>query len=144
MKKVKAFIERSDDGMYSVYIADNPLNYGIHGTGKTAGEAIDDFRSAYTAMKAFHDSKGKKFVAADFNFSYDLPSFLSYYGKVLSLSGLERLTGVNQGQLSHYVTGRRKPSKKTTEKIERKLHEFADDLHQLKFIWLMHIWAPDG
>lgn len=47
---------------------------------------------------------------------------------------MERLTGVNQGQLSHYVTGRRKPSKRTIEKIESKLHEFEKELYQVEFI----------
>jgi transcriptional regulator with XRE-family HTH domain len=53
---------------------------------------------------------------------------------VLSLAGLGRLTGVAQGQLSHYVTGRRKPSQKTVEKIERSLHEFAAELGRVQLI----------
>jgi transcriptional regulator with XRE-family HTH domain len=53
---------------------------------------------------------------------------------VLSLAGLGRLTGVAQGQLSHYVTGRRKPSPKTVKKIEKSLHEFADEIKQIQFI----------
>ena len=133
MEKVKAFIERSDDGMYSVFIDDSPLNYGIHGTGKTAVDAVADFTSAYKTMKEFYHKKKKVFMEAEFEYRYDMSSFLSYYGNILSLAGLERLTGVNKGQLSHYVTGHRKPGKKTVEKIERKLHEFADELHQVEF-----------
>ncbi|MDR0371090.1 MAG: hypothetical protein LBH80_04475 [Prevotellaceae bacterium] len=51
MNTVKAFIERGDDGNYSVYIDldDKTLNYGIHGTGNTAKEAVADFNSAYEA-----------------------------------------------------------------------------------------------
>ena len=133
--KVKAFIERGNDG-YSVYVdlEDTTLNYGIHGTGSTAKEAISDFISAYEAMKEFHKSKEKEFVEADFDYQYDVPSFLSYYSNILSLAGMERLTGVNQGQLSHYVTGRRKPSKKTIEKIESKLQAFGKELNQVEFI----------
>lgn len=134
MKKVKAFIERSDDGMYSVYINNSPLNYGIHGTGKAAAEAVADFKSAYETMREFYRKKGKEFIEAEFEYGYDMSSFLSYYGNILSLAGLERLTGVNKGQLSHYVTGHRRPGKKTIEKIEKKLHEFADELHQVEFI----------
>ena len=50
-----------------------------------------------------------------------------------SLAGLARITGVNQGQLSHYVTGRRRPSKSTVEKIEQSLHDFANEIGQVKF-----------
>ena len=63
----------------------------------------------------------------------DNASFLEYYSKIISLAGLERLTGVNQGQLSHYLTGKRKPSAKTTQKIQRHLHAFGKELQHLEF-----------
>lgn len=134
MSRVKAFIERGSDGTYSVYVDldDNTLNYGIHGTGMTVKEAVADFNSAYETMKAFYKQKGKPFAEAEFSFKYDTASFLEYYNKIISLAGLERLTGVNQGQLSHYVNGLKKPSKKTKEKIQFKLHEFADELKHLE------------
>ena len=135
MKKVKAFIERGDDGGYSVYVdlKDKTLNYGIHGTGKTAKEAVSDFMSAYEAMKEFHHKKDKEFVESDFEFVYDVPSLLSYYSNVLSFAGLHRLTGINQAQLSQYVTGYRKPGQKTVKKIETSLHTFAKELSQIQF-----------
>lgn len=134
MSRVKAFIERGSDGTYSVYVdlEDSTLNYGIHGNGNTVKEAVEDFNSAYGAMKEFYAKKGKPFVEAEFEFKYDTASFLEYYSKIISLAGLERLTGVNQGQLSHYVNGLKKPSKRTKEKIQFKLHEFADELKHLE------------
>jgi hypothetical protein len=136
MEIVKAFIERGTDGIYSVFVdlENTTLNYGIHGNGSTAKEAIQDFVSAYDSMKEFHKQKNKYFVEAKFSYVYDVASFLAYYGNILSLAGMERLTGVNQGQLSHYVTGRRKPSKTTIAKIEKKLHEFGNELNQIEFI----------
>ena len=136
MEIVKVFIERGNDGTYSVYVdlENKTLNYGIHGNGKTAIEAIQDFVSAYESMKEFYNQKDKDFVEAKFSYVYDVASFLAYYGSILSLAGMERLTGVNQGQLSHYVTGRRKPSKTTIAKIEKKLHEFGNELNQVQFI----------
>ena len=132
--KVKAFIERGNDGSYGAYIdlEDNRLNYGIHGNGKTTNAAIEDFNSAYEAMKNYHQQIGKAFVEAEFEFKYDTASFLAYYSNVLSLAGLGRLTGIAQGQLSHYVTGRRKPSPKTVQKIEKSLHEFAAEIAQVQ------------
>jgi len=84
-------------------------------------------------MKAFYAEKRKKFVTADFEFVYDIASFLSYYNKYLSLAGLERLTGVAQGQLSHYLTGHRKPGIRTIEKIQTRLHQFGKELQHLEF-----------
>ncbi len=97
-------------------------------------EAIEDFLNSYDEMKLFHFSKGIDFVEAEFNFVYDTASFLAYYSKILSLSGLQRITGVNQGQLSHYVTGRRKPTQKTVKKIEESLHAFANEISNVRFV----------
>jgi hypothetical protein len=136
MNTVKAFIERGEDGIYSVYVDldDNTLNYGIHGTGNTAKEAIEDFTASYEAMKEFYRQKKKEFVEANFKFIYDVPSLLSYYSNILSLAGLHRLTGINQAQLSQYVIGYRKPSPKTVKKIETSLHIFAKELSQVQFV----------
>lgn len=136
MNKVKAFIERGNDGTYSVYVdlEDKTLNYGIIGDGKTVQEAVEDFKNSYTEMKEMHNELGKHFVEAEFSFVYDVASFLSYYSKMLSLAGLERITGINQGQLSHYVTGHRKPSPKTIEKIEHNLHHFGNEISQVQFV----------
>jgi hypothetical protein len=134
--KVKAFIERGNDGSYGVYIdlKDNRLNYGIIGDGKTANEAIEDFHHSYKEMKELYASENKYFEEAEFEFKYDTASFLSYYSNVLSLAGLGRLTGIAQGQLSHYVTGRRKPSPKTVRKIEKSLHDFAAEIAQVELM----------
>lgn len=134
MEKVKVFIERGEDGTYGVYVDldSDVLNYGIHGDGATVHDALDDFEKSYADMKAFHKKKAIDFVEAEFEYTYDIPSFLSYYNQFISLAGLERLTGVNQGQLSHYLTGHRKPSKKTVEKIQAKLHEFGSELASLE------------
>lgn len=132
--KTKVRIERGDDGTYGAYIENNTLPYGIIGEGNSSFEAIEDFKNSYKEMKEYYNSINKKFIDSEFDFIYDLASFLSYYSKVLSLSGLERITGVNQGQLSHYVTGHRKPGKKTVEKIEKNIKGFADELRQVEFI----------
>ena len=134
--KVMALIERGNDGSYGVYVdlEDKTLNYGIIGDGKTVKEAIDDFYNSYKVMKELYKSENKHFKEAEFEFKYDTASFLSYYSNVLSLAGLGRLTGIAQGQLSHYVTGRRKPSQKTVQKIEKSLHKFADEISQVQLV----------
>lgn len=132
--KVDVIIERGDDATYSAYISNDNVPYGIIGTGKTVQETIDDFYNSYKEMKAYYKDEKNKFTELDISFKYDMASFLAYYGNVLSLAGLERLTGINQGQLSHYVTGHRRPGKKTVEKIERRLNEFGKELNQLQFV----------
>lgn len=132
--KTKVIIERGSDGTYGVYIGSDNVPYGIIGDGKTVKEAIADFKNSYEEMREYYKEENKKFTECEFEYQYDVASFLEYYSNILSLAGMERLTGVNQGQLSHYVTGRRKPSKTTIVKIEKKLHEFGKELNQVEFI----------
>ena len=53
---------------------------------------------------------------------------------VFRLAGLERITGVNQKQLGHYIAGVRKPSEKTARKIEESIRCFAKDLEAVRFV----------
>jgi predicted RNase H-like HicB family nuclease len=136
MNKVKAFIERGNDGTYGVYVdlADNTLNYGIIGEGNTVQEAIEDFKNGYREMKKLHEDEGLPFVEAEFEFLYDTASFLQYYTAYFSIAGLSRMTGIHQGQLSHYVTGHRNPSKQTISKIDNSVHQFAENLSRVQFV----------
>lgn len=134
MKKVTAVIERGGDGKYSVYVEDDSYPYGIIGTGETADEALSDFKAGYEEMKDYVESTGKKFEETEFSFKYDVPSFLQEYAYAFTLAGLERITGVNQKQLSHYISGYRKPSEKTVRKIENGIHAFSGRLGNVKFL----------
>lgn len=134
MKKVSVIVERASDGFYSAYMEENDLDYGLIGTGSTTAECIEDIIQAYNEMKEHYEKTGKFFEEIEMVFSYDVQSFLAYYSNKLSLAGLEKITGIAQGQLSHYVTGRRNPSAKTKAKIEQALHDFAKDLGQVHFV----------
>jgi len=134
MKKVKAIIERASDGNYSVYMDADNIGYLITGTGASAEEAIKCFEGGYNDMKAFYAKKRMPFEELEFMYEYDMASFLSYYSKNFSLAGLSRLTGINQGQLSHYMTGRRKPSAMTVRKMQNSIHQFAGELSRISFV----------
>lgn len=129
---ITAIIERANDGYYSIYIQED-LDFGLIGTGQTVADAKADFMICIDEMKELYQEEGKEFPELSVNFLYDTASFLQYYSKILSLAGLERLTGVNQGQLSHYLTGHRKPSEKTAKKIQEKIHDFGKELLHLEF-----------
>ena len=132
MKKVKVFIEMSEYG-YSAYMDDTPLDYGCIGEGKTVEETIADFQSAYDEMREHYKEEGKEFEEVELEFFYDTASFLQAFVKAFSLAGLEHITGVNQTQLGHYLHGRSKPSRKTIQRIEKGVHDFAKDLSAIRF-----------
>mgnify|MGYP003346301781 CR=1 FL=1 len=132
MKKIKVYIERSQFG-YSAYMDDTPLDYSCIGEGKTVEETISDFNNAYNEMRSYYEQEGKPFEEITYEFYYDVASFLQEYAPSFSLAGLERITGVTQTMLGHYLHGRRKPSKKTIEKIEKGVNDFARKLSSLHF-----------
>jgi transcriptional regulator with XRE-family HTH domain len=59
-------------------------------------------------------------------------SFLESFKSLFTMSGLARLTGIHAAQLSHYITGRSKPSLKTQAKIQDALANLAAELAQVK------------
>ena len=133
MRKVNAIIERASDGSYSIYSDADDLSYLITGTGKTVAEAKKYFEGGYEDMRRHYQKIGKPFTEVEMVYKYDMASFLSYYASSFTLAGLSRITGINQGQLSHYVTGRSVPTRKTVQKMENAIHAFADDLKSVQF-----------
>ena len=136
MRKVNAIIERAGDGTYSIYSDADPneLGYLVTGTGETVDEAKRYFEAGYEDMRRHYAEEGKPFTEVEMVYQYDMASFLEYFTKAFSLAGLSRITGINQGQLSHYVTGRRTPSVRTKEKMQRSIRSFANDLKSVGFV----------
>ncbi|KAA6322765.1 hypothetical protein EZS27_027723 [termite gut metagenome] len=133
--KVDVIIEKGENEFYSAYMDYDGFDFGLSGNGYSVEETIKDFLVARDEIKECCENMGRLFPEnLEFNFKYDVPSFLAYYSDKLSLAGLQRITGVNQGQLSHYITGKSKPGPKTTERIEKKLHAFAEEIRQLHFV----------
>jgi predicted RNase H-like HicB family nuclease len=132
--KAVAIIEKGLDGAYGVFIGSDNVPFGALGDGKTIAEAVADFYNSLDEMRAFYAEEGKEFPQLEFEFRYDTASFLQQYAYAFTLAGLERITGVNQRQLSHYINGVRKPSEKTTRKIEERLHQFGAEIASIRFV----------
>ena len=136
MKKVKAIVGRVKTGLfvYSVVMDAPDVPFGLNGTGRTVEEAKKDFLEAYAEIREIMAAEGKKYEEMEFEYLYDIPSFLEYFAYALSLAGLERITGINQRQLSHYINGTAIPRRKTIDKFQTRLMSFADDLRAVKFV----------
>lgn len=67
----------------------------------------------------------------EIEYQFDVPAMLHYYQGILSFSGLQRITGVNQKQLAHYAAGRSRPMKRQAMKIIDGIHAFANELNGL-------------
>lgn len=133
-RKVTAVIETGPDHRFSVYVKDDGYPYGIIGTGDTIAQAKEDFMIGYEEMRDCVSESGVKFVEAEFVFRYDIPSFLQEFAYAFTLSGLERITSINQKQLGHYVSGYRKPSQRTIGRMENGIQKFCKQLSEIHFV----------
>lgn len=132
--KVVVIIERGADGTYGAYIANDNMPFGAIGDGNTVAEAIEDFNNSIEEMRELYLEEGKEFPNLEFEYRYDTASFLQMYAYAFTLAGLERITGIHQKQLSHYINGLKKPRKRTIEQIEERLHTFANEISAIRFI----------
>ena len=108
--------------------------HGIYGAGNTVHEAKKNVLEGLRLFVEQNKVQLPDILKGEYEIEYrlDVPSFLQYYSKVFTKSALERITGINQKQFFHYVSGIRNPSKKTVEKIDNALHQLADELTQVR------------
>jgi len=104
MKSIQAIIERAKDGTYSAYCIDEPFS----GMGDTAEAAKADMLAAMMFHKQVCQEEGlvyPSFLDDEFEvlYKFDTQSLLEYYSGILSLSGLEKITGIHQKQLWKYL-----------------------------------------
>ena len=132
--KVKAIIETGKDLDYDIYTDDESLDFMLLGQGKTIEEAKSDFLKCKEEMKQEFVAAGKSFDFdnLDFEYVFDTVSFLKY--SPFTLTGLSKAIGINCKQLSHYVTGYRKPSPKTILRIQEGVTRFAKTFSTLTLV----------
>ena len=129
MQSIEAIIERAKDGTFSVYC----ISEMFSGMGNSAEAAKADMRQQMDFYKktAIEDNFSyPDFLNEDFEivYKFDTESLLEYYSGILSLSGLEKITGIHQKQLWNYLHRKSKPRKAQVEKIEKGLHALGSEL----------------
>jgi len=129
MKKINAIIERANDGTYSVFCK----NYSFSGMGDTAEIAKEDLVKQMNFFKDTAKEQGFKypdFLDNEFEiiYEFDTKSLLEYYSGILTLAGLEKITGIHQKQLWTYMHTDTKPREKQIRKIEHGLHKLGSEL----------------
>ncbi|MDR0574135.1 MAG: DNA-binding protein [Tannerella sp.] len=132
MEKIIIIIESSSD-FFDAYAENCP---GVYGAGETEESARKNVLEGLRLFIEQNKDNLPEILKGNYEieFKYDVQSFLKRYSKQFSLAGLEVVTGINRKQLSHYVTGRKRPRKNTVEKIEKSIHDLAKDLSQVHFV----------
>ncbi len=135
MKKIKAIIERGNDGLYSIYL---PEIFGIYGAGETETEAKEALFDAIDSAKEYVQETGiwGDYIVFksdfEFDFRYDLSGFFKTYN-FFDVSALAGKIGLNASLLRRYKSGISKAETKQKEKIEQGIHKLADELSAVRF-----------
>ena len=131
MEKLIVTIAKGDKS-YGAWVDSIP---GIYGQGDTVQEAKKELEAGLE-LYVKYNKEVPAILQEEFEYEYqfDIASFLEYYSKIFSKPALEHLTGINQKQLFHYASGLRKPSEKTVKKIDSAFRRFAGELSQVHFI----------
>ena len=121
MKTVKIVIEKSKDAYWAY--AENIE--GVTGVGGTVLEAKKSALEGLEMQKELGNIPNKNYNIA---FRFDTESLLNYYKGIFTNAALERITGINQLQISHYATGLKRPRPAQAKKIENALHSLGREL----------------
>lgn len=128
--KTRVIIERNNNGNYQA-VPQMDENIAFFGMGKTVKEAMDDLHNSYQEAMAMDPTLPKDI---EFECEYDTASFLQLFKGKMNLADLQTITGISRKQLNHYVTGYRKPSAKTVQRIQTGIHKYADELSRVQLI----------
>jgi len=119
-------------------------NYGAYSE-KVSGcvatnKTLEGVKQAYIEVLEFHleglRAEGDEMPALlqgkyKIDFVLNVRALLHYFEGVLTRSALSRVTGINERQLGHYITGHRKPRPEQRKKIVEGLHRIGKEINSV-------------
>ena len=129
MDKTIVIIERNNDGSFTA-IPQHKHKIGFIGMGTTVAETIDDLKNSYQEARQLRPTLQEM----EFEYQFDTASFLQYVNGKLNFADLQTITGINRHQLSHYATGKSRPTAKTIERIQEGILRFSHELSQIRLV----------
>lgn len=134
--KVTAIVERSSDGLYSIYSDDTIGRDYFGGYGENVESAKKDFLNSIqeaieNARKDGFDNV-PVFEAVNVEFRYDIPSFFNYFD-FINVSKFASFAGINESRMRAYKSGAAFPGEKTTKKILRAVQCIVRELSAASF-----------
>ena len=134
--KITAIVERSSDGLYSVYSEDHFGNSYFGGYGDSVEKAKADFLESIKGaiaeqLKENQNAPQMKNISVEYRF--DLPSFFNYFD-FINVSRFAEYVGINESKMRAYKSGVSYPGEKTTSKIFKAVKEIGKELCVASFL----------
>ena len=130
MKKIIVNIVWNDN--YGAYSDEVPGCVATHST-------IEGVKEAFVSALQFHIEGSETdelpdCLKKDFELEFELSvsALLHHYDKILTRAAISRVTGINQRQLGHYLSGYRTPRRDKRDIIIAGLHKIGNELLSIK------------
>ena len=137
MKKIKVQVEWSDKNFSA---GSGEINGVVIATGKILEEVKINFKKAFQ----FHiegaledgDKLPKNIVRGKYEFNFELgaSAMLRLADGLISRSAISKASGINEKQLSHYLTGHRRAQAAQNEKIAAGIIKISKRINELSAI----------
>lgn len=118
-------------------------NYGAYSDSVpgcvATNSTIEGVKEAFASALQFH-IEGSDYedlpdcLKNEYELEYELSvsALLHHYDKILTRAAISRITGINQRQLGHYLSGYRNPRKDKRDIIIAGLHKIGNELISVK------------
>ena len=87
-------------------------------------------------IEGLYEEEKQEWMNGDYDFEFvfkDIPSLVEAYNGFINQSSLARIAGINEGQMRQYASGVKRPTKKTLERIESGVKQYARELQSVAF-----------
>ena len=125
MQKLKVIIDWDEN-----FGAVSDLVDGCVATGKT----FDQIKENYASALEFHlEGLEQEEIPSELSGKYELEfeltaqALLHRFDKILTRAAISRITGINERQLGHYVSGYRNPKAEQRKKIVEAFHQLGKE-----------------
>ena len=125
-KNIKVIVETGKDLFSCFMVGEDAGLTGLHGDGRTARKAIDDFYLCYEEEKQDCIEKGIEVPDLKFRFIFDIGAFFSYY--MINVSAFAAYAGMNASLLRQYACGLKSPTKVTIKKVKDAIEKYKKDI----------------
>ena len=129
--KVKALIEKTDNGYYSITSDEQIGNYCLGGYGDSLADAKADFMSVVKeAQDAYVAANGElldKYKDISVSYQYDLQSFFDCFDWI-NITKFAQVAGVNESKLRLYKVGKAFAGERTRAKLQEAVKRMGAEL----------------
>jgi hypothetical protein len=124
------------DGGFGAYVKAPGFLFTTEGDSvKQVADNLRDLIADYLNHEGSQTPEWQGLEIADiqFNYVYDLRAFFEHFNE-LKISAIATRAGLNTNLVQQYVSGNKKASESQAKKLQRAVHELANELKQIALI----------